>query len=252
MLFADDLVLVSETAEEVEEEMERRRAIIENKGLRISRSKTEYLVPSHQQGVVKLEGEPLPSVNSFKYLGSVIDGSGGCGNDVDGRIKVAWSRWRDLSGVICDKKVPVKLKRKLYKTVVRPAMVYGSECWALRKQDEQRLHTTEMKMLRWSQGKTRNDRIKNETIRGNAKVTPINSVLTQKRLSWYGHVMRRDETHITKSTLRTTVTGTRPRGRPKMRGLDKLKSYMRIYGIKPEMATDRKRWAIMVKNVDTT
>ena len=37
-------------------------AIIENKGLRISRSKTEYLVPSHQQGVVKLEGEPLPSV----------------------------------------------------------------------------------------------------------------------------------------------------------------------------------------------
>ena len=59
----------------------------------ISRSETEYLVPSHQQGVVRLEGEPLPSVNSFKHLGSVIDGSGGCGNDVDGGIKVAWSRW---------------------------------------------------------------------------------------------------------------------------------------------------------------
>ena len=122
MLLSDDLVLVSETAEEVEEEPERWRAIIENKGLRISRSKTEYLVPSHQEGVVKLEGEPLPSVNSFKYLGSVIDGSGGCGKDVDGRIKVAWSRWRDLSGVINDKKVPVKLKSKLYKTVVKPAM----------------------------------------------------------------------------------------------------------------------------------
>ena len=48
----------------------------------------------------------------------------------------------------------MKLKSKLYKTVVRPAMVYGSECWALRKQEGQRLHTTEMKMLRWSQGKT--------------------------------------------------------------------------------------------------
>ena len=106
MLFADDLVLVSETAEEVEEELERWRAIIENKGLIISRSKTEYLVPSHQQGVVKFEGEPLPSVNSFKYLGSVIDDSGGCGKDVDVRIKVAWSRWRYLSGVIYDKKIP--------------------------------------------------------------------------------------------------------------------------------------------------
>ena len=80
-----------------------------------------------------MEGEQLPSVNSFKYLSSVIGGSGGCGKDVDGRIKVAWSRWRDLSGVIYDKKVPMKLKSKLYKTVVRPAMVYGSECWALRK-----------------------------------------------------------------------------------------------------------------------
>ena len=146
----------------------------------------------------------------------------------------------------------MKLKSKLYKTVVRPAIVYGSECWALRKQEEQRLHTTEMKMLRWSQGKTRKDRIKNETIRGNAKVTPTNSVLTQKRLSWYGHVMRRDETHITKCTLRTTVMGTRPRGRPKIRWLDRLKSDMRIYGINPEMATDRKRWSVMVKNVDTT
>ena len=46
MLFADDLVLVSETAEEVEEELERWRAVTENKGFRISRSKTEYLGPS--------------------------------------------------------------------------------------------------------------------------------------------------------------------------------------------------------------
>ena len=244
MLFADDLVLVRET---VEEGLERWRAVIENKGWRISRSKTEYLVPSHQQGVVKLEGEL-----SFKYLDSVIDGSGWCGKDVDGRIKVAWSRWRDLSGVMYDKKVPTKLKSMLYKTVVRPAMVYVSECWALRKQEEQRLHTTEMKMLRWSQGKTRRDRIKNETIRGIARVTPIKSVLTKKRLSWYGHVMRREETHITRSTLSMTVMGTRPRGRPRMRWLDRMKSDMRIYGITPGMATDREHWAVMVKNVDTT
>ena len=64
--------------------------------------------------------------------------------------------------------------------------------------------------------------------------------------------MRREETHITRRTLSMTVTGTRPRGCPKMRWLDRLKSDMRIYGINPEMATDRERWAVMVKNVDTT
>ena len=161
MLFADALVFVGEM---VEEELERWRAVIENKRLRISRSKTKYMVPSYQQGVMKLDGEPLPPANSFKYLGSVIDGSGGCGKEVDGRIKVAWSNWTDLYGVIYDTKVPIQLNSKLYKTVVRPAMVYGSECWTLRKQEEQRLHTTDMKMLRWSQGKTREDRIKNETV----------------------------------------------------------------------------------------
>ena len=106
-------------------------------------------------------------------------------------------------------------------------------------------------MLRWSQGKTRIDRIKNETIRVIARVTPIKSVLTHKRLSWYGHVMRGGETHITRSTLSMTVMGTRPRGRPKMRWLDRLKSGMRIYGINPEMATDRERWAVTeVHNAD--
>ena len=135
----------------------------------------------------------------------------------------------------------MKLKSKLYKTVFRPAMVYGSEYWALRKQEEQRLHTTEMKMLRWSQGKVRKDRIKNETIRGIARVTPIKSVLTQKRLSWYGHVMRREDTHLTRSTLNMTVMGPRHRGRPQMRWLDRLKSDMRIYGINPELATDREK-----------
>ena len=83
-------------------------------------------------------------------------------------------------------------------------------------------------------------------------MTPIKSVLSQTRLSWYGHVMLREETHMTRSTLSMAVKGTRPRGRPKMRWLDRLKSDMRIYGINPEMATDRERWAVIVKTVDTT
>ena len=102
-------------------------------------------------------------------------------------------------------------------------------------------------MLRWSQGKTRKDRIKNETTRGIAKVTSIKSVLTQTQLSWYGHMMRREDTHITSSPLRIKVTGTRPSGRSKMRWLDRLNIDMRISGINPEMATARERWSLMVE-----
>ena len=93
----------------------------------------------------------------------------------------------DQRGTLCDKKVPVKLKNKLYKIVIRPTLIHGSECWALHKAGQQRMHTTEMTILRRIHGKTRIDRIRNEKFRSDA----INTYVAQKRLSWYGHVRRR-------------------------------------------------------------
>ena len=41
--------------------------------------------------------------------------------------------WHIFNVVMCDRKLSVKLKGKFYKTVVRPAILYGSETWATRK-----------------------------------------------------------------------------------------------------------------------
>jgi hypothetical protein len=57
------------------------------------------------------------------------------------------------------------------------------------------LHVTEMRMLRWMCGVTRMDRIRNEYIRGSLKV--VTKKMRRNGLAWYGHVMRRDESHIT-------------------------------------------------------
>ena len=53
------------------------------------------------------------------------------------------------------------------------SLIYGNECWALHRADQQRMHTTELKMLRWIQSKTRKDRIRNEMFRSDAMVEPI-------------------------------------------------------------------------------
>jgi len=37
-------------------------------------------------------------------------------------------KWKKASGVLCDKKIPLKLKEKVYHMVVRPALLYGTEC----------------------------------------------------------------------------------------------------------------------------
>jgi len=44
--------------------------------------------------------------------------------------------------------MPVWIKGKVYKTMIRPVMIYGAGAWALRKKEEKLLERTEMRMLR--------------------------------------------------------------------------------------------------------
>jgi len=60
----------------------------------------------------------------------------------------------------------MRLKGKFCKSIVRPAMLYHSECWTLNKKIEQRMSVVKMRMLRWMSGLIREDRIRNEYIRG--------------------------------------------------------------------------------------
>ena len=46
------------------------------------------------------------------------------------------------------------------------------QCWAVKKKDENKLNSAEMRMLRWARGKTRLDHIRNEDIRKEAHVKP--------------------------------------------------------------------------------
>ena len=90
----------------------------------------------------------------------------------------------------------MKLKGKVYKTVIRPAMLYGAETWATTKRQEKRIEVTEMRMLRWMCGVTRKDKIRNEHIRGTTRVAQASKQITERRLNWYGHVTRKDGEHM--------------------------------------------------------
>lgn len=60
--------------------------------------------------------------------------------------------WRSLSGVLCDPKMIICTKGKVYKMPIRPAMLYGTECRTVNETHVQKLHMTEMKMLRCEKG----------------------------------------------------------------------------------------------------
>ncbi|KAK3519688.1 hypothetical protein QTP70_000998, partial [Hemibagrus guttatus] len=194
MMFADDIVICSESREQVEENLERWRFVLERRGMKVSRSKTEYMCVNEREGsgTVRLQGEEVKKVQEFKYLGSTVQSNGECGKEVKKRVQAGWNGWRKVSGVLCDRKISARIKGKVYRTVVRPAMLYGLETVSLRKRQESELEVAELKMLRFSLGVTRLDRIRNEYIRGTAHVGRLGDKVREATLRWFGHVQRRE------------------------------------------------------------
>ncbi|KAK3546997.1 hypothetical protein QTP86_008421, partial [Hemibagrus guttatus] len=194
MMFADDIVICSKSREQVVENLERWRFALERRGMKVSRSKTEYMCVNEREGsgTVWLQGEEVKKVQEFKYLGSTVQSNGECEKEVKKRVQAGWNLWRKVSGVLCDRKISVRIKGKVYRTVVRLAMLYGLETVSLKKRQESELEVAELKMLRFSLGVTRLDSIRNEYIRGTAHVGRLGDKVREARLRWFGHVQRRE------------------------------------------------------------
>jgi len=197
MLFADDVVLLGESREELNGRLETWRQALEAYGFRLSKSKTKYMecnFSKRRSGStleVKVGYHIIPQVTQFKYIWSIVQNDEKIEANVNHRIQVEWLKWRRASGVLCDKKVPLKLKGKFYRTTVRPAMLYGTKCWAIKSQRGSKISVAEMRMLRWMRGKTRQDMIRNETIRERVGVASIIEKLVENRFRWFGHVEKR-------------------------------------------------------------
>ncbi|XP_061627969.1 uncharacterized protein LOC133477364, partial [Phyllopteryx taeniolatus] len=165
--------------------------------------------------------------------------------EVKKRVQAGWNGWRKVSGVLCDRRVSARMKGKVYKTVVRPAMMYGLETVALKRKQEAELEVAEMKMLRFALGVTRLDKIRNELIRGTAKVRCFGDKVRESRLQWFGHVQRRESEYIGRRMMRMELPGKRARGRPKRRLMDVVREDMMAVGVREEDAGDRLSWKRM-------
>ena len=119
----------------------------------------------------------------FKYLRTEMAMEGGATEAVKQKIKIAWTRWREITGVVCDRKISKKLKYKLYKTVMRLVLMCGEECQTVGKKEEDLLSRTEMRMLRWILETNKRGKIKNDEINRSCGVADIVVKLKEACLS---------------------------------------------------------------------
>ena len=96
--------------------------------------------------------------------------------------------WRKASGVICDRRLPARVKGKVCSSVVIPAMVYGLETMAVTQTQVKEMKVAEMKMLWFAM--TRKDKIRNWYIKATVMVEQLGMKMREGRLRWTCHEER--------------------------------------------------------------
>ena len=129
--------------------------------------------------------------------------------------------------------------------MVRPAMLYGMETVPVTKRNEKQMEVAEMKILRFSLGITRLDKVKNSEVKERLKMGELSKKISESRLRWYGHVHRREQQHVTRKVQDLKI-GKRRRGRPKRRWKDCVEEDMKTKGIRKEDAKNRKIWKMKI------
>src|SRR6218665_2642870 len=164
--FADDIDLFAEDDGQLQELTGEVHSSSQRFGLKINVEKTKTMTIGKQRKTVeiKIEGETLDQVTEFIYLGGVITEDGRCTKDIKRRIGLASAMFGTTNKMRRSNNITTATKVKLYGTFVIPVMMYGSECWCLRKEDERRILVAEMSWLRIL-GRSRRDRIRNEVTR---------------------------------------------------------------------------------------
>ena len=151
-----------------------------------------------------------------------------------------------------DKRIPLKLKMKVYKSVVRPVLLYGAEIWALRKKEEGVLDRTEMRMVRWIAGISLMERRKSQDIRRMCGICNIKEKAREVRLRYFGHVTRREENEQTKRAKDMPVRGRRSVGRQRIRWMGVVRRDLGDLGLREVDVLDRNKWRRKTRAADPT
>ena len=258
LVFADDCVFFSDTEGEATEILNDISRAAQPYGLRINEAKTKMMTSDGSNADVFLEGIRIEQVQKFKYLGSMLEeGIVAATIDVNSRIGTATAAFATLKrGLWSRSNVSIKTKIRIYRTLVLPSLLYGSETWTLLKTDLDKLEVFQMRCLRRILGVSLLDRLTNESIRMRCQNQPtVDEMVQQRRLKWFGNVCRMSANRIPQRIL----WGERPqqwrvqRLAPKKTWTKQLEADLKNRRVTVEdakvIAMDRKAWKALSAEV---
>lgn len=193
--FADDISIISSSLQNAQDLLTSLEKAANCVGLYLNVSKTEYMnnsvVADPNFQMKTLNDYILKLVNDYKYLGSYISSSE---KDFKTRKGMAWSACNDLHKIWVSN-LNTKIKTNIFKTIIEPILLYGSETWTLSVKQQKRLDGTytrllmRVKNLSWKQHPTLKQIYNNHP----TTLPRVSEVIKHRRVQFAGHCFRATE-----------------------------------------------------------
>ena len=112
-------MIVAEHREELQGALEEWNGMFKKHGLKMNIDKTEVMwVGKHREELnIRLEGKDIKQVKNVVYLGGNISENGRVEVEVRRRIQAGANAWRNVEGVMMDRKISRKLKGRSWTPV---------------------------------------------------------------------------------------------------------------------------------------
>ena len=230
------------------------------KGLTINAKKTKSMLLNDTTGTIDLEGDTIEEVEDFKYLGSIKSRNGDCEKDIRARIAMTKQKTSQLMNIWRDRGIRKEVKLKLMKALLWTVVSYGCEGWTMKKVDEFRIEALEMWIYRRMLRISWRDKRTNASILQELGVErQLLGLIKRRKLSYFGHLVREGGCRLVQDAVLGWFPHPRRRGRPRMRWLDNVRTWLghdRGGRLDLEeclrLARDRRRWRAVVWRASQT
>ena len=214
--FADDLALLSHTQKQMQAKTSVLNSLSGTVGLRIHPGKSKVLrIGAHSNDQVTVDGKVLENVESFCYLGSIIDKDGGTEAEIKSRIGKAQAAFLSLTNIWKTRDISLRTKLRIFNSNVKSVLLYGCETWKASSGCLKRIQVFINKCLRKLLRIKWMDRIPNDEVHRKTRQFSVAAEIGRRRWRWIGHTLRKSDSSITKKALDWNPQGKRSRGRPR-------------------------------------
>ncbi|XP_045534998.1 uncharacterized protein LOC106709987 [Papilio machaon] len=240
--FADDIILFSETAEELEYMIKSLAAQSRLVGLKINESKTKVMT-NREQIQITVDNTPLEYVEDYIYLGHLVSFKSSIDKEVERRIKRTWNKYWSMKEVF-KSKIPIELKTKAMNICLLPCLTYSCQTWPLTRKNLYKLKTCQRAIERSYLGLKLKDKVKNKVIRNQTKAKDVAKQILRLKWKWAGHTQRvKDERWTKIITNWLPIDHKRRKGRPYQRWCDDI---AKVAGhCWTRLTTDRTTWSTL-------